>query len=122
MIGNIFNDDIKRLNFEDYIWIIFVFLCFLNIYGNQLEKIYLRTNKAYYRNKSNSAYILALVIVFIIYGYFIIRNYSQFKKASQKDKGLYLVKVLGSVIVLTGIVLLIYFQENEVNFVGSPGI
>ena len=35
---SIFDDDIKRLNFEDYIWIIFAILAFLNIYGDKLQK------------------------------------------------------------------------------------
>ena len=122
MIGNILNDNIKRLNFEDYAWIVFVFLCFLNIYGNQLEKIFLRTNNSYFKRKSNSYYILALVIVFLIYSYFITRNLYQFHKASPQDKALYSIKVLGSILVIGGIVLLIYFQKNEKTFVGSPGI
>ena len=98
MIGNILNDDIRRLNFEDYVWIVFVFLCFLNIYGNQLEKIFLRTNNPYFQRKSNSYYIIALVIVFLIYSYFITRNLYQFHKASPQDKALYSIKVLGSIL------------------------
>ena len=100
MIGNILNDDIKRLNFEDYVCIVFVLLCFLNIYGNQLEKIFLRTNNSYFKRKSNSYYILALVIVFLIYSYFITRNLYQFHKASPQDKALYSIKVLGSILVI----------------------
>ena len=98
MIGNILNDDIRRLNFEDYVWIVFVFLCFLNIYGNQLEKIFLRTNSPYFQRKSNSYYIIALVIVFLIYSYSITRNLYQFHKASPQDKALYSIKVLGSIL------------------------
>ena len=122
MIGNILSDDLKRLNFEDYVWIVFIFLCFLNICGNQLEKIFLRTNNSSFRRKSNNFYILALVIVFFIYSYFITRNLYQFHKANHQDKALYSIKVLGSILVLIGIVLLLYFQKNERTFVGSPGI
>lgn len=38
-------NELKRLNFEDFIWIMFAILSILNIYGDYNSKEYLLTNK-----------------------------------------------------------------------------
>lgn len=41
---NVF-EEIKRLNFEDFLWIVFIFLSITNIYGDYNEKEYLKIIK-----------------------------------------------------------------------------
>ena len=39
------DEEINRLNFENYIWILFAFLCLLNIRGDNDDINYIKTNK-----------------------------------------------------------------------------
>lgn len=119
---NIFEDDIKRLNFEDYIWIIFAVLSFLNIYGDNLQKEFLITNNKSYENKANDVFLFVLIIGFFIYLYFLYRNYRIFLQTRDEEKGLFLIKLMGSALLLSGSICLIYFQYKQTDFIGTPGI
>jgi NADH:ubiquinone oxidoreductase subunit 2 (subunit N) len=113
---------INRLNFEDFLWIIFVFLSILNIYGNNFDKEYLKTNNKSYQNNANKVFEFTLIITFLIYSYFFIRNYSAYKECNEEEKQLYVIKVLGSSFLIAGIVCLIYFQSTQRTFIGSPSL
>ncbi|MGN1378790.1 MAG: hypothetical protein ACI4XR_00085 [Bacilli bacterium] len=115
-------NELKRLNFEDFIWIIFAILSILNIYGDYNSKEYLITKKNTFEKKSNYIFEITLIITFFIYLYFFLRNYKFYKKASFEDKKLYFIKVLGSSFLIAGVICLIYFQTNQSNFIGSPAI
>lgn len=119
---SIFDDDIKRLNLEDYIWFIFAVLAFLNIFGDNLEKEFIKTNNKCYRSNANKVFLFVLYIGFIIYIYFFYRNYRAFLKSSEEEKGLFLVKLIGSALLIGGAICLIYFQTKQADFVGTPAI
>ena len=114
--------ELKRLNFEDFLWIIFAVLCLINVYGDYEEKEYLKSNNKIFKNKSNYIFELTLIVTFFIYVYFFLRNYSFYKKASNQDKQLYSIKILGSSFLIAGIICLIYFQKEQTSFVGSPAL
>lgn len=120
------NDDIinelKRLRFEDFLWILFAILALANIYGDNNEAEYLRTNDNSFRAKANHIFEITLIITLLIYLYFLIRNYHAYKKARPQDKNLYKVKLLGSALLIAGIICLIYFQTKQTSFTGSPAL
>lgn len=115
-------NEIKRLNFENLLWIVFGILCFMNVYGDELEKEYVYTHSNVYEKDSNDVFTFTLFVTFFIYIYFFLRNSNSYKKASLEDKSLYQVKVLGSIFLIAGIICLIYFQMNNENFIGSPSL
>lgn len=119
---NIFDDDIKRLDLEDYIWVIFAILAFFNIYGDNLQKEFLKTNDKKYEKRANNIFLLVLVIGFFIYVYFFYRNYRVFLKTRDEDKGLFIIKLIGSALLISGSICLIYFQYKQNDFIGTPGI
>ena len=119
---NIFDDDIKRLNFEDYIWFLFAILSFLNIYGDYFQKEFLKSNNKNYENKANDIFLFVLIIGFFIYLYFLYRNYRIFLKTNDEDKGFFLIKLIGSALLISGSICLIYFQYKQKDFIGTPGI
>ena len=94
----------------------------MNVYGDYKEEEYLKTNNQVFENQSNNIFEITLIITFFIYVYFFIRNYKFYEKASEEDKSLYLIKVLGSSFLIAGIICLIYFQTKQTSFVGSPAI
>ena len=65
--------ELKRLNFEDYIWIVVAILAFFNIIGDNFQKDFLKTNNNKYENNAIPM-ILQLLIrnsksIFIFYFY-----------------------------------------------------
>lgn len=115
-------NELKRLKFEDLLWIIFAVLCLINVYGDQLQKEYIVTSFNDYENKSNNVFKITLTITLFIYIYFFLRNYISYKNSSSENKSLYSVKVFGSIFLIVGVICLIYFQENNENFIGSPSL
>lgn len=115
-------DEIKRLNFEDLLWIAFIFLSIMNIYGDYNEKEYLKTNSKNYKNQANNIFEFTLIVTFFIYIYFLIRNYNALEKATEEQKNLYTIKLLGSSLLIAGVLCLLYFQRKQRDFTGSPAI
>ena len=114
--------EIKRLNFEDIVWIVFIVLSILNIFGNKYQKYYVVSNKQYYEDRANNISIFVLTTLFFVYLYFFYRNYSMFNNKdnpSDVDR----VKVIGSLFFIIGTLCLLYFQVNgNDNFIGEPEI
>ncbi len=118
----ILDNDITRLNFEDFLFIIFIVVISFNIYANQLQKDFIKTNNIEAEKKANDIYLFVLVITLFIYFYFLYRNYNAYKKASSEEKNIFTIKVLGTVFLISGALCLIYFQSHNPDFVGSPSI
>ncbi len=119
--NNIF-EEIKRLNFEDFLWIVFIFLSIMNIYGDYNEKEFLKTNRKSFKDSANSIFELTIIVTFLIYIYFFVRNYNALEKATEEQKNLYAIKLLGSSLLIAGVLCLLYFQRKQRDFVGSPAI
>lgn len=113
-------DKLKDIKIEDIIWVIFIILSILSIYGNYLEKIYLKTNNKEYDNTANKIFEFTLIITLIAYLYFLYRNYIIYNNIEDSKKELYSYKVLGTLFLVIGILILLYFQEEQKSFVGSP--
>lgn len=114
--------ELKRLKFEDMLWIIFGILCFINVYGDNIQEKNLLINSSFLEKKSNKVFTFTLTVTFLIYIYFFIRNYNSLKNASKDEKDLYTIKILGSSFLIAGIICLIYFQTNNKSFIGSPSL
>lgn len=113
-------EEINRLNFEDWLFIIVIILTILNIYGDQIQKQYIKTNNKDYLTKSTCIFLFVLIVSSFIYLYFVKRNYNIYKNASPNEKKVLSIKLLGSVLLYIGILLLIYFQIKDSNFIGAP--
>lgn len=116
------NDEISKLNFQDFLFIVFAIVCLINVRGDYYTKEYLKTNNEYYNYKSNKTFILTLKVTILIYIYFLVRNYESYQKISEDKKDLYLTKVFGSCLLIAGALLLLYFQENQNSFIGAPAL
>ena len=114
--------ELKRLKFEDFLWVIFIVLAILNIAGDHNEINYIKTNENKYKNRSNDLFEFTIIVTIFIYIYFISRNYKFYKKAAYENKKLCFIKLLGSSLLLAGAICLLYFQDKQKNFVGSPAL
>ena len=115
-------NDLTRLKFEDFLLVLFIILSLLNIYGNQSEKNYLKTNNTIYKNKANEIFKFTILITIFIYAYFFIRNYHSYKISRENEKHIFIIKLLGSSFLIAGAVCLLYFQSKESSFSGSQAI
>lgn len=116
------HSEIDRLNFENILWIIFIVLSILNIIGDNYEKKYVSFNDIYYKREANKIFEFTLIVTFFIYLYFLYRNYNSMNNVSDDMRGIYEIKFLGSIFLIIGILCLLYFQEKQTSFVGSPAI
>lgn len=114
--------ELQRLNFEDILWVIFIFLGAANIVGDYNDKEYIKTKDQVYQMRADKIFTLTIEVTLIIYLYFFVRNYNAFKKASKKNQELFLIKLLGSAFLIAGAICLLYFQKNDSSFIGTPAI
>ncbi|MBQ8219150.1 MAG: hypothetical protein IJZ79_05290 [Bacilli bacterium] len=118
-------EELKRLNFEDIIWIIFIILSSLDILADNYQKKYLINNDKYYENIANKIYIIITIITILIYIYFFTRNYNLYQKSSPDQKDNLKIKLLGSIFLLIGGICLLSSQinNNQDNpFIGGPAL
>lgn len=111
-------NEYKRLLFEDNISIIFIILSILNIKANNIVEDALITNNYENYNKAIKIYKFNIIVSILIYIYFVIRNYSFYERAieNNEDPSFEKIRIIGSVLILIGTILLAYtlfVNENE---------
>ena len=102
---------VKRLNFENLIWISFIIISILDIYGDELIKKEILYNDKKSGDKANKLFLGITYFSILIYIYFLIRNYHDYKKNNHTIH--YEVRLIGSVFVLIGTFCFLYFQINN---------
>lgn len=115
-------NEFQRLNFEDILWILVALLSIMNLLGDNLEKDYLKSKNKNFKCKSNILFVLTIMATLLIYIYFFIRNYNALENATDDKKELYVIKLLGSIFLISGALCLLYFQMKQSSFVGSPSL
>ena len=65
MYNNEITNELKRLNFENFLWVIFAVLCIINVYGDYNDEEYLITNNKEFKTKSNYIFETTLIITFL---------------------------------------------------------
>lgn len=108
---------IKRLSFENLIWIAFIVISILDIYGDELLKKNLKYSDKDASKKANKLFLGITLFSILIYVYFFIRNYNDYKKYKNKS---YEVRLIGSTFFLIGTLCLLYFQATSSNEIDSP--
>ena len=114
--------ELKKLHYENFLWVIFIIIAILNIVGDYDEEQLLLTNNQSYEERANYIFFITIVVTIAIYFYFIRRNATAFKNAKEKEKEDYFIKFLGSAFLIAAAICLLYFQGKRTLFIGSPGI
>ncbi len=113
---------LKALAIQDLIFIIFIAVAILNLLGDSYEKKYVTNNDYREHQKANAIFEFTIIISIIIYFYFLIRNYNALKQAPPAKKELYQINLLGSILFIVGGFCILYFQKNQISFVGVPEV
>ena len=108
------DNEIKGINIDQKVWIIFIILAITNIYGDSLEKKELESNN-YHSLKAKKIFILTASIFIIIYIYFAITNYKELEKHQDnyEEYNLYKIRLTGNILIILGSLFLIYFRIKE---------
>jgi hypothetical protein len=109
------NKKIKDLDIDEWIWIIFIMLSILNIFGDELKKNYYVNNDLSKDSQARKIFTFTVFISFLIYIFFLNRNYKNLQSArlSNGNTILPLIRLYGSIFIVTGVFLLLFFQLND---------
>lgn len=110
---------IKRLRFEDLIWISFIVISILDIYGDSLIRKSLLNKDKQSNKKANHLFLGIVSFSILIYIYFFARNYYDYQKYKTKS---YEVRLIGSSLILIGTLCLFYFQLTNTLEVDSTSV
>ncbi|MGM9970694.1 MAG: hypothetical protein ACI35S_09910 [Anaeroplasma sp.] len=118
------NDEIKRLKYENLIWILFIVACIMNIFADTIQTQFLKTNSENKEKEARELYIFVLILTIIIYMYFANRNYNFLKEAfnNNEDTSLLEYRFIGSILLIIGISFILYYQINSKRTQGSVAI
>lgn len=110
------NNELREVTINEWIWIVFVILSLLNIYGDELEKSSLM-EKHCHNQKAKNIFLITASVALIIYFYFTINSYNKLKKAKQVNKNTEIQEInfLGQSLVFIGALLLIYSNIKNKN-------
>lgn len=108
-------EQVIDLNIDEFIWVVFIFLSILNICGDELEKKCIISDDNNKKELAKKIFTITVFISLLIYIYFANRNYKNIKKAklNNGDTKLLELRFLGSILVVVGVILLLYFQINS---------
>ncbi len=117
-------NDIKQLNIEKGLFIVFILISIVSIYADTLQQYYIKTNNLNYNKRAKNLFITTLIITLIIYSYFLYRNYNQLKDAMINNKNVFnnSIRVFGSILIVVATLCFIYFQLNSASETGISEI
>ena len=108
---------IKRLSFENFIWITFIIVSALDIYGDELIKKSVVNNDLKSKDKAENLFLFVALISILVYIYFFYRNYTDYKKYCTNY---YKIRLIGIILGLIGTLFLLYFQINNISIDDLP--
>lgn len=113
---------IKRINIESFIWIIYIFLVCFNLYSNYLEKLYLKTNQKFYKQKFRQINKTVLTVILFIYIYFAYVAFkdettlTRYKNTNPNKKRLTDLVFIAAILFLIGGVISLYVATKDDDF------
>lgn len=100
---------IKRLRFENYIWVIYLVIALGNIWADELIIKSIEKHENKYDKLAKIIFLISLIVTLIIYVYFLNRNYNDYINSNEKNKKTYEIRFLGSIFVFVGTFCFLYF-------------
>lgn len=116
-----FENKLKQLKIENFIWLLYIGIIIMSWYANNLEKNYFVYNDLKSKEKYRKVMIIIFSILLIVYLYFFKGSYDDIKNItdddSNKKKRLLILSFIASVlIVFSGLIFLyIAYQDKELD-------
>lgn len=112
---------IKELEIEKILWLLFIFISALNIYSDNIQELFLLQKNQKLEKSSKKIFTFTVTISLLIYLYFGYRNYNNFKNATE-DKTLSGLRLAGSILIIVGTLLILYYDIKDQEPIGTPTI
>lgn len=103
---------LEKIKAENIVWIIYLGLIALCLYGNKIEKHYVLYEDPYSKKKYREITIFIFIVAVIVYLYFFFDNYQDVKNLkttdSKRKKDLNQLSLLGSTLILLSGIIFLY--------------
>ena len=104
---------IQRINIENIIWIIYIFIILFNLYSNYLEKKYLNDKDIELLKKFHKINETISFVIIFIYIYFLYVSYISIRENKNSTLNTYLnINLIVSILFLIGGLLSFYTVKN----------
>lgn len=118
-MNNNLEKKLKQLNYEDFIWLIYIGIIFLSWWSNSFERKYFIYNDLNSKNNYKNITILIFSILVIVYLYFLKSSINDIKNLKQSDskekKKLVYLSFLGSLFVALSGFIFLYIAFTDEN-------
>ena len=118
-MNNNLEEKLKQLNYEDFIWLIYIGIIFLSWWSNSFERKYFIYNDLNSKNNYKNITILIFSILVIVYLYFLKSSINDIKNLKQSDskekKKLVYFSFLGSLFVALSGFIFLYIAFTDEN-------
>lgn len=112
-------DLLKKIKAENTVWIIYIILIIICLYGNTLEKNYVLYNDQISKEKYRKITIFIFIVAIIVYLYFFYDSYNDVKNLkptdSKRKKELNKLSLLGSTLILASGLIFLYIAIVDKN-------
>ena len=103
---------LKKIQIEEYIWIVYLIIIGLSFYSNKVEREYYVYNDLRAKEKYRQLNILIFSIALIIYIYFFNDSYNDVKRLKASDPYNKASFLASSLILIAGVILLFIALED----------
>ena len=106
---------VTELVIDEWIWVVFIILSFLNISGDEIEKKYCYFHEQNDKKRAKKIFKFTVLISFIIYSYIAYKNYKKYKKTkySEQDNTLVSMRLFASTLIVIASSILLYTQFKD---------
>lgn len=111
------NNEIKDLDIDEGIWVVFIFLSIINIVGDECKKKYYTDKDISEEELSKKIFLFTLFISFLVYSYISYIKYKRLKYCIENnlDTSCARARFIGSVMVVIASFIFLYCQIKESN-------
>lgn len=116
-------DRMNELKIDEWIWVIFIFLSIMNIFGDECEKDYCVTHSYQEKTRAKKIFTFTVFVSLQIYLYFEYQRYQHLQdcQIKQQDTSLWKMRCLGGFLVIIATLLFLYCQIVEPTPI-NPGV
>lgn len=107
---------LKQIKIENNIWIIYIGIIILSLYGNSKEKDYFLTNNIQSKEIYRKINTIIFIILIMVYTYFekdAIESFQNKKKSTTQQKYDTLILIASTAILVSGFIFLFIILEDE---------
>ena len=112
-------DRLKKIDIENYIWVIYIGIIILSWYANSKEKRYLIYNDIKSKKEYQNLMIFIFIILLIVYYYFTKDSYNDIRNLNEEDsikkKNLTYISFIGSLLILISGMLFLFIAIVDDN-------